>query len=305
MSKKPGKGLKSAAAVKKAAAGSAGKLKVPPKRILIFGGAAVAVIILGLLIFFAVPRKDTPPGALPQSTALSPGSVQERPGASPPELSGDDRKDFPAIRTIRFEPPLPTRMDTLKAKVLAESPDPSRLTYAYVWKVNDRIVEGADEDTLDLSALDLKKRDLITVSVTPNDGEREGFTVESPIIAVHSIPPTLDLKMPRQKRKASEPLEFQLVSLHLDSDGVTFSLEAPIVPGMSIDPNSGKITWIIQPNQEGTIRFGAVAEDTEKTRVTRIFNITVEKSYIAPVPAGASPNSPSTPGRIVERQSSD
>lgn len=342
MSKKPGKGPKSATAAKKAAVRSVGKLKVPQsavaakkvaaksvgklkalqsaaeakkasaasaqksrKRILIFGGGAVTLVILVLLIFFCAPRREAPQTAPPQATALSPGSLPERPAASPPVLSGDDRKNFPAIRTIRFEPPQPTRMDTLKAKVLAEATDPGRLTYTYVWKVNDRIVEGADEDTLDLSALDLKKRDLITVSVTPYDGEREGFIVESPVIAVHSIPPTLDLKMPRQTRKASEPLEFQLVSLHPDSDGVTFSLEAPIVPGMSIDHNSGKITWIIQPNQEGTIRFGAVAEDTEKTRVSRIFDITVEKSSVARAPAGAGPNSPSTPGRIVERRSSD
>ncbi|MFH1080969.1 MAG: putative Ig domain-containing protein [Pseudomonadota bacterium] len=290
---------------KVAASKSVGKPKVPPKRILIVGGGAAAAIILALLIFFALPRKDAPPGAPPQATALSPGSVSERPGVSTQGLSGDDRKDFPSIRTIRLEPPRPTRMDTLKAEVLTDAPDPDRITYTYVWKVNDRIVEDADGNTLDLSALDLKKRDLISVSVTPNDGEREGFTVESPIVAVHSIPPTLDLKMPRQTRKASEPLEFQLVSLHPDSDGVTFSLEAPIIPGMSIDPNSGKITWIIQPNQEGTVRFGAVAEDTEKTKVTRIFDITVEKSFVAPVPAGVGPNSRSAPGPIVERRSSD
>lgn len=186
-------------------------------------------------------------------------------------------------------------MDTLKAEVFTEAPDPSRLSYTYVWKVNNEIVEGAQGDRLDLSALDLKKKDLITVSITPYDGEREGFTMESPVIAVHSIPPTLDLKMPRQKRKASEPLEIQLVSLHPDSDGVTFGLEEPIVPGMSIDPHSGKITWIIQPNQNGTIRFGAVAEDTEKTRVSRIFDITLEKSSLAPVPASAGTNPPSKP----------
>ncbi|MCX6983475.1 MAG: putative Ig domain-containing protein, partial [Lentisphaerae bacterium] len=63
---------------------------------------------------------------------------------------------------------------------------------------------------------------------------------------------------------------------HPDSDGITFSLEAPLVPGMSIDGQTGKITWIIPPNQKGTIRFGAAVEDTDKTKVTKIFEITVE-----------------------------
>jgi hypothetical protein len=300
--KKLTKGSKQAANGKKAAPQPKGSPQIPLKRILILGGGAVALVVVVLLIFFSAPHKDAPPGAPPQATVLSPGSVPGQTGESPPGLSGDDRKNFPAIKTIRFEPPQPTRMDTLRAEVLTDAPDPSRLSYAYVWKVNDRIVEGAQGDRLNLSALDLKKRDLITVSVTPNDGEREGFAVESPAVAVHSIPPTLDMKMPRQTRKASEPLEIQLVSLHPDSDGITFSLEAPVVPGMSIDPNSGKITWVIQPDQKGTIPFGAVVEDTEKTRVTGIFNITVEKSSVAPAPAGAGQNSRFQPELIVERR---
>jgi alkyl hydroperoxide reductase subunit AhpC len=89
----------------------------------------------------------------------------------------------------------------------------------------------------------------------------------------------------------------QLVSRHPDSDSITFSLEAPTVPGMSIDPNSGKIKWIIQPDQQGTIRFGAAVEDTEQTKVTRIFNITIEQSAVASAPAGAGPDSGSQPVR--------
>lgn len=303
MSKQPGIGPKSAAA-KKAAVAPAEKRKVPPKRILIFGGGVVAVAVLVLLIFYPASEK-APPGAPLQTAALPPGSVPERTAASPPVLSGDDRKDVPVIRSIRFKPPQPTRMDTLKAEVVADAPDPDRLTYTYIWKVNDRVVEGAEGDTLDLPSFDLKKRDLITVSVTPSDGEREGFTVESPVVAVHSTPPTLDLIMPRQTRKVSESLKIQLVSLHPDSEGVTFSLDAPIVPGMSIDPRSGKITWVIQPDQKGTIPFGAIVEDTDKTRVTRIFNIIVEKTSVAPALAGGGPASRSAPEGMAERRSVD
>lgn len=316
MSKKPGKVPKSAAQVKRAAAGAvgklkalqsaaeqkkaaaapAGKLRVGPKRILIFGGGAAAIIIV-LLIFYVVPRKDAPPEAPTQATTLAPVSVPEQPGASLPALSGNDRKEFPAIRTIRFEPPQPTRMDTLRAEILTDSRDPGRITYTYVWKVNDRIVEKARGDTLDLASLAINKRDLITVSVTPYDGDRKGFVVESPVVAVHGIPPTLDMKMLQGRRKASEPLEIQLISVHPDSEGVVFSLESPIVPGMSIDAKSGKITWVIQPDQEGIIHFGAAVEDADQTRITRIFNITVEQSAVASAPAGAGPDSRSQPVR--------
>ena len=241
---------------------------------LIFGGVAVAVIII-LLIFFVSPSKETPPGGTPQkATAPLTGSVSERPGISSPGLSGSDRKDLPAIRTIRFLPSQPTRMDTLKAEVLTEAPDPNRVIHTYVWKVNDRIVEGAKGNTLNLSAL--KKMDLITVTVTPYDGEREGFAVESPVVAVHSIPPTLDLKAPPKTKRAGDPLDLQLVSLHPDSASVSFTLEAPIVPGMSIDKQTGKIAWIIRPDQKGKIRFGAAVEDIDKTKVAKVFDIILE-----------------------------
>lgn len=273
------KALQSSAEAKKAAAAPAAKRKVPPQRILIFGGAAVALVIIILLFFFSVPRKEVPPGAPPQSTpqatAPSPGSVSGRTAASPPGLIPADISDRPAIQAIRFQPPRPTRADTLKAEVIpSAAPDPGRFTYAYVWKVNDRIIEGAAGDTLVLSAF--KKRDLVTVTVTPYDGEKAGFPVESPMAFVYGIPPTLDLKEERQARKAGEPAELQLISLHPDSEeGVTFSLEAPIVPGMSIDGRTGRITWIIQPDQKGTIRFGAAVEDADKTKVTRTFDLTI------------------------------
>jgi hypothetical protein len=326
LAKKPGKGQQSAAAVKQAAAAgkpktpksqqearkqaaaakalgrlqalqpaTAVKQKISPRAMLIIGGGACALVALVFLIFYSPADKEAPTGAPPQAKAMTPGAVPEQAGAPLAGLSGEDRKDYPVIRTIRFEPLQPTRTDTLKAEVLAEAPDPGRLTYAYVWKVNDQVVEGAQGDTLDLSALELKKRDLITVSVTPYDGERAGFPVESPVVAVQSIPPTLDLKMTQQSRKASETLEMQLVSRHPDSDGVTFSLEDPTVPGMSIDPKSGKITWMVQPNQQGTIRFGAAVEDTEQTRVTRAFDITLEKYNVASAPAGTGPSPPPRP----------
>jgi hypothetical protein len=82
--------------------------------------------------------------------------------------------------------------------------------------------------------------------------------------------------VPPKTRKAAEPLELQLVSFHPDSDSITFSLEAPLVPGMSVDSLTGKITWIVAPNQKGTIRFGAAVEDADNTKVTKIFDIVME-----------------------------
>ncbi|MCG6533409.1 MAG: hypothetical protein L7F78_01685 [Syntrophales bacterium LBB04] len=251
------------------------KPTVPSKRNLIIVGAAV-LIILVLVIFLAYPKREKPPvPPLQKKTALlSPEFAADPVDLAAAGVSPANGKDLPSIRTVRLQPPHPTRMDTLKAEVVTKALDPDRITYTYLWKVNDRPVEDAAGDLLNLA--NFKKSDLVTVTVTPYDGERKGLAVESPFAVVHSIAPSLDLKAPRQTKKAREPLVFQLVSVHPDSDGIIFSLEPPIVPGMSIDAQSGKITWILQPNQKGTIRFGASVEDADKTKVTKTIDITVE-----------------------------
>jgi hypothetical protein len=183
-------------------------------------------------------------------------------------------KQLAFIQAIRLQPSRPTRMDNLKAEVEVASDAPEQLVYTYLWKVNGRIIEEATEATLNLSTF--KKGDIISVTVTPNDGSTNGFALESPLVAIHSAPPSLELKAVRQTRKIGEPIELQLVVVAPDGDQVAFSLEAPLVPGMTIDKRSGKITWLLQPDQKGSFRFAAAVEDDNQTKVTKIFDITVE-----------------------------
>ncbi|TRZ75639.1 MAG: hypothetical protein D4R93_04630 [Deltaproteobacteria bacterium] len=258
------------------------RLSTLPRRTQIFGGAAVALVILIVVFLFSgSPRKEAPSETPPKAAALLPGiapesqTEQQQPAQPLRKAMTSQEEERPTISSIRFHPPQATRMDTLKAEVVpAAYANPGRIAYTYVWKVNDRKVEEAKGDTLDLSTF--KKRDLVTVTVTPHDGDKAGFPVESPVIIIYGIPPSLDLQAPLKKTKVGEPHEFQLVGLHPDSDAIAFSLEAPLVPGMSIDSHTGKITWLIRPNQKGTIRFGAAVEDTDKTKVTKTFDINIE-----------------------------
>ena len=165
-------------------------------------------------------------------------------------------------------------MDMLKAELDLEPAAPKDLVYTYLWRVNDRIIEEAKGDTLNLSPF--KKRDLVTVTVTPYDGDTAGFAVASPVIAIHGVPPSLELKAMRRVRKTGEPVELELAGVAPDGEQVAYSLEAPHVPGMTIDKRSGKISWSIQPDQKGVIRFGAAVEDDNGTKVTKIFDVTVD-----------------------------
>ena len=151
---------------------------------------------------------------------------------------------------------------------------PRNLTYRYQWRVNGRIVEGEREETLNLSAF--QKGDLVAVTVSPAAGQSAGFPVESQPVLIHAIPPSLELKDVRQSRKAGEPLELQLAGSAPDGAKLTFNLVDPLVAGMTIDPRSGRITWQPQAGQKGPVRFGASAEDDNTTKVTKIFEISIQ-----------------------------
>lgn len=142
--------------------------------------------------------------------------------------------------------------------------------------INDRTIANTSGDSLDLS--NYKKRGIVCVAATPYNGDKAGFAVRSPIIVIYRIAPSLELNTPDRKLKAEgRPFVLQLSSFHPETEQITFSLESPLIEVMTIDNNTGKITWIIQPGQEGILPIGTSVNDTDGTGVTRIFNINVGK----------------------------
>ena len=240
-----------------------------------WAAAGVAVLILVIVVWFLIPtRKDTsPPASDAAGNAGIPGIKSPAVPAATPD-AGAAVTQLAYVKAVRLQPSEPTRMDSLKAEVTAADGGPERLVYVYVWKVNDRIVEGAKGDTLNLSPF--KIRDHVTVAVTPYNGDTAGFAVSSPAVAIHGIAPSLDLEIKGPTSKIAEPVEMQLVSVAPDSERVIFSLVPPHVPGMTIDKPSGKISWVRQPDQTGAFRFGAAVEDDNGTKVIKIFDITVK-----------------------------
>jgi len=179
------------------------------------------------------------------------------------------------IKAIHLTPSQPTRLDTLKAEIeLQPGVSSDGLSYQYDWKVNHRSIANTNKDSLELSGF--QKNDLLSVRVTPYNEEGTGFSVESSFIAIHSIPPSLELQRTHQNAHSGKVF-MQLVSIHPDSDKVRLGLAEPFISGMTIDSQNGKITWIIQPEQKGVIRFGASVEDEDKTvKVTKIFEMTID-----------------------------
>jgi hypothetical protein len=245
-----------------------------PRRIWAIGGAAALIIAVAWFLLMPAQRETprTPPssGAAETGKALNwpPTTSAVLPDARIPE------QELALIEAVHLQPSRPTRMDSLQAEVVVAPTAPKKLVYTYRWKVNDQVIREATGSTLILSSF--KKGDMITVTVTPNDGTTDGLAVASPLVAIHGTAPSLELNAMRRARKAGESIELQLVGVAPDGGQIAFSLEPPLVSGMTIDRRSGKISWPLQPDEKGSFRFGAAVEDDQGTKVTKIFDITVE-----------------------------
>ena len=235
---------------------------------------AIALIAILFYLFSGPASKEQALRSSPQP--LRSGQAAPAPEgvtASAPNTAA--AQDRPMITEIRILPSQPTKLDTLKAEIITgpEITD-KKISYVYQWKINYKTVEGVTGDTLRPDGF--KKRDVVVVKVTPYDGEKAGFALESPVVSIHSAPPTLELKTDSLQKKAGESFDMQLTASDPDGDAITFSLEAPLVEGMAIDKARGKISWRPRPDQRGKIRFGAGAEDADKTKTIKIFELTVQ-----------------------------
>lgn len=243
------------------------------------GGLVLALVIAGL-VFLPVQKDGTPmtPVSIPgvAGSAEAPGPLP-LPPAAPAPSPGVAAPEAPLalIEAVRLVPQQPTRKDNLRVEVVLAPGAPQKLAFTYRWRVNDRIVDAAKGDSLNLSGL--KKQDRISVAVTPHDGETAGFTVESALVAVHSIAPSLEMEIISPSSKVGAPIELQLLSAAPDSAAVTFALDPPLLPGMVLDRPSGKISWNRPPDLKGPFRFGASVTDDSGTRVARVFEIDVKE----------------------------
>ncbi|MBN2437001.1 MAG: hypothetical protein JXL20_00190, partial [Deltaproteobacteria bacterium] len=167
------------------------KLASLPPRIWTFGGAVILILAIGWCMFLPdqkeAPRTPPKPGAA--GTAVTPGGQSPASAVTP---AGIPESELVFIQSVRLQPLQPTPMDSLKADIVLAPTAPERLAYTYQWKVNDQAIKEATGETLNLSPF--KKGDLITVTVTPRVGDTYGHAVESPLVSVHSAPPTLELK---------------------------------------------------------------------------------------------------------------
>lgn len=177
------------------------------------------------------------------------------------------------IKSIQFLPENPTISDNIKVEAKANY-EARGITFEYKWMINQKVIDDIKGDIL--PAGKFKKYDHISVIITPYmKGTKSYYFVSGAVVIQNSVP-SLDMKVVSQKQKIDEPIEMQLTGSDPDGDKVTFSLEAPVLEGMTINKETGKIVWKPQKQQKGIYLFGASAADPDGAKMTKTFELKID-----------------------------
>jgi len=176
---------------------------------------------------------------------------------------------LPVIQEVWIEPKVARVTDCLKAIVKSSHPDGASTRYLYKWEKNGIVL--SEEDTGSLEPNRFKKRDSISVTVTPTDGEASGIPKKSEAITILNSPPTITSTPPAATE--GRVYTYHVVANDPDNDPVILTLKtAP--KGMEIDKETGIIRWEIQERDQEAQLIEIEASDPEGAKSFQRFTLT-------------------------------
>lgn len=236
------------------------------------------------IIFFLIfgckgEEVETPSPKPDQSQVVEPSPVPQSPKAAervdirenaagvPAPIKGNTA---PEIVSIKLSPKLVYPGTKIKAEVEGSDKDGDAVSFYYEWKKNGQILSGMTFNELDTTGF--KKGELVTLYVTPFDGEKKGKTRWSPTLMIANRPPEITSIPPITVSDGKYIYEVKAVDP--DGDTLTFSLEET-PPGMTIDPTTGIIQWNIPPEAKRIYSIRIVATDGD-AKAFQVFTLSPE-----------------------------
>ena len=211
-------------------------------------------------------------------------SEEEEEASSPQYVSTNTP---PKIVSARIIPdPAYTNTD-LSVEVECEDIDGDLITYTYQWmkaKEGDTVdkgveIEGETESTL--SHEKFVRGDAIAVKVTPFDGRDEGLTYRTKYVVIANSPPEITSRPP-EIIPNKKIYTYQVEVSDPDGDQIKFSLGEGAPEGMTIDPQTGLITWPIAEQFAGTYEIYIYGDDGHNGTCSQHYTLTLEYKQIMP-----------------------
>jgi hypothetical protein len=181
-----------------------------------------------------------------------------------------------------------TAAGPITALATGSDPEDDPIEFEYTWTVNGAT---SDERGPVFPDTELKRGDVVQLSVVARDAEGESEPLASPEILVENAAPLI--RSQPNLTGQEDVFVYQLVAEDPDDDLLRFGMErAP--EGMSVQARSGEVTWTPRENQAGTHAVELWAEDPQGARATQRFELTIATPAPEP-PAAPAPEPPTTP----------
>jgi len=165
-------------------------------------------------------------------------------------------------------------LDAQASRIIANAevidPDQDSVTVSYRWTQSGRVVKEGEDNAVDVVGLTAK--DPVEVEVMASDGNhQEPTTVKGQFLIANALP-TIVSQPPAAP--AAGRYAYLVQADDPDGDPLTYVLEsAP--PGMTINGQTGQITWAPSPENKGTHRVRIVAKDTKGGFASQEFELSL------------------------------
>ena len=140
----------------------------------------------------------------------------------------------PLIRSIRFTPSVPSRLDTLHVLVDAVDPDGDPVRLSYDWFVDGRELFGNPGDTLELA--DYPRGTRIAVRISASDGINESVSMSDEVEVANATP-----RFVTRPEKVRRIDGFKVVAEDPDGDELKWAVDGG-PPALTIDAK-GVLHW--------------------------------------------------------------
>jgi len=168
------------------------------------------------------------------------------------------------------------------ATPIAKDPDGDSLEYRFRWSVNDTILDGEDEATLDTEGL--RSGDQIRVQVVASDGDAESDAAWSGVLLVGNAAP--EIVSTPSGVAAGEVFRYTVEARDPEGDrSLRFQLRKGPA-GMTLNPILGELVWQPRADQAGAHPVEIAVEDSRGATAVQVFELTVGPSA---TPAPAAP----------------
>jgi hypothetical protein len=175
-----------------------------------------------------------------------------------------------------------TAAGPITAAATGADPDGDAVTYVYTWTVNG---ETSDEHGSVFPDTELKRGDVVTVSVVASDEQDESEPLVGPEIHIENAAPVISSQP--DVSSANGAFVYKIAAADPDGDGVHYGLgKAP--EGMTVEQDGGTVSWTPRDDQSGVHAVEVWAEDPQGARATQRFELTIDTGVpAAPAPPAA------------------